>query len=128
MSPSFVMWARGELGAPSRAAAGTDFEPFRVRLCQLHVPEKVRCSIPWTAGAIGARASFVSGPADFPDLLRHLLGRWQDAAERFHNVAQLLKRADYNAVAVVTSEWLNPGFCFGRGFDVYERLPPVAAP
>jgi arylsulfatase A-like enzyme len=35
---------------------------------------------------------------------------------------EIVNRAGYSPVGVVTSEWLEPDFGFGRGFDSYRRL------
>lgn len=35
---------------------------------------------------------------------------------------EILDREGYRTLGFVTSEWLKPGFGFGRGFDEYERL------
>lgn len=43
--------------------------------------------------------------------------------DSFVTLPQILDRAGYHTVGLVTSEWLKPDFGFGRGFDEYERLP-----
>lgn len=38
-------------------------------------------------------------------------------------VAEVLAAAGYRTGAVVSSDWLRPGFGFGRGFERYEEVP-----
>jgi arylsulfatase A-like enzyme len=38
-------------------------------------------------------------------------------------LAEAMRGAGYRTVGWITNEWLKPEFGFGRGFDLYERLP-----
>lgn len=73
--------------------------------------------IPFT---LPAHMSLLTGTA--PDT-HTVFGREQSLSLGVATLAELLSAAGYVTGAVVSSDWLSPGFGFNRGFDQYVEMP-----
>lgn len=85
------------------------------------------------ADAVVFDNAFVQAPHTLPSHMSLLTSLYPDAhgvkpgegplPPSVPTLAELLARAGYHTVGLVTSEWLKPDFGFGRGFVDYELLP-----
>jgi len=87
----------------------------------------------FAADAVTFDHAFVQAPHTLPSHMSMMTSVYPDVhgvkpdrdplSESFVTLPEILHGAGYRTVGLVTSEWLKPEFGFGRGFDVYERLP-----
>jgi len=87
----------------------------------------------FAADAVTFDHAFVQAPHTLPSHMSMMTSVYPDVhgvkpdrdplSGSFVTLPEILHGAGYRTVGLVTSEWLKPEFGFGRGFDVYERLP-----
>ncbi len=101
------------------AVAGSDSVTPRIDefLADAVFFERATTELPFT---LSAHMSLLTGTA--PDVHR-VFGEGDRLAISVSTLAEVLSDAGYRTKAVVSSDWLAPGFGFGRGFDSFERLP-----
>ncbi len=86
----------------------------------------------FAADAVTFEHAFIEAPHTLPSHMSMMTSVYPDVhgvkpeteplSDSIVTLPEILHRAGYRTIGLVTSEWLKPDFGFGRGFDEYKRL------